>query len=174
MGALGKALAFLPWHHLPAQRGNLEAAYVRWEMAWECSLVFQQPARSRLWMLPPVWWKHGAWGQNQAPWLPQGCPRHSYHSRFSLFLATECSRGLRYLFEWLLWLMGRWHTMSRGMMITQRGKRSEVTLACLLLAMAGCFANLSECFPCLLGGPSGKNTLPLVSEGSIKHSTRTL
>ncbi|XP_022406981.1 brother of CDO isoform X1 [Delphinapterus leucas] len=34
--------------------------------------------------------------------------------------------------------------MSRGMMITQRGKRSEVTLACLLLAMAGCFANLNE------------------------------
>uniref|UniRef100_A0A8C9CPL1 BOC cell adhesion associated, onco regulated n=1 Tax=Phocoena sinus TaxID=42100 RepID=A0A8C9CPL1_PHOSS len=34
--------------------------------------------------------------------------------------------------------------MSRGMTITQRGKRSEVTLACLLLAMAGCFANLNE------------------------------
>ncbi|XP_058919661.1 brother of CDO isoform X5 [Kogia breviceps] len=34
--------------------------------------------------------------------------------------------------------------MPCGMMITQRGKRSEVTLACLLLAMAGCFANLNE------------------------------
>ncbi|XP_036705375.1 brother of CDO isoform X4 [Balaenoptera musculus] len=34
--------------------------------------------------------------------------------------------------------------MPRGMMKTQRGKRPEVTLACLLLAMAGCFANLNE------------------------------
>ncbi|XP_061050168.1 brother of CDO isoform X3 [Eubalaena glacialis] len=34
--------------------------------------------------------------------------------------------------------------MPRGMMITQRGKRPKVTLACLLLAMAGCFANLNE------------------------------
>ncbi|XP_059777138.1 brother of CDO isoform X4 [Balaenoptera ricei] len=34
--------------------------------------------------------------------------------------------------------------MPRGMMKTQRGKRPKVTLACLLLAMAGCFANLNE------------------------------
>uniref|UniRef100_A0A8B9W568 Brother of CDO n=1 Tax=Bos mutus grunniens TaxID=30521 RepID=A0A8B9W568_BOSMU len=34
--------------------------------------------------------------------------------------------------------------MPRGMMAMQRGKQPEVTLACLLLAAAGCFADLNE------------------------------
>uniref|UniRef100_A0A5F9CVF5 BOC cell adhesion associated, onco regulated n=1 Tax=Oryctolagus cuniculus TaxID=9986 RepID=A0A5F9CVF5_RABIT len=34
--------------------------------------------------------------------------------------------------------------MLHGMMMARRGKRSEVTLACLLLATAGCFADLDE------------------------------
>ncbi|XP_044797750.1 brother of CDO isoform X1 [Bubalus kerabau] len=34
--------------------------------------------------------------------------------------------------------------MPRGMMTMQRGKQPEVTLACLLLAAAGCFADLNE------------------------------
>lgn len=37
------------------------------------------------------------------------------------------------------------HPLLREMMKTQRGKRPGVRLACLLLAAAGCFADLSEC-----------------------------
>lgn len=47
----------------------------------------------------------------------------------------------------LAWTLG--DTVLHGMMTTQREKRREVTLACLLLATAGCFADLSECFPSL-------------------------
>ncbi|XP_048961125.1 brother of CDO isoform X5 [Canis lupus dingo] len=42
----------------------------------------------------------------------------------------------------LAWTLG--DTVLHGMMTTQREKRREVTLACLLLATAGCFADLNQ------------------------------
>lgn len=61
-------------------------------------------------------------------------------------------------------------TVLHGMMTTQRDKRPEVTLAYLLLATAGCFADLSECLPSLSQpAPLTRAHCPLTS-----HSVGTL
>lgn len=77
-----------------------------------------------------------------SPWPPLSLSLNSVAEDCRIFLSD--SGGL-----WDVGFGPLSYTLLRGMMTTQRGRRPEVTLACLLLATAGCLADLSECCPSL-------------------------